>query len=326
MSKRQLMRVHYLFGTASLGLSEQHEGIVQLNEAIEWAADLPDSGAYAELAYLAAEASSRMSSYSAAVDYAKIALGILRFLANGQASVDPQFEANVHTCLAMCEFMLARYLSAQDHLQQARCLAAMSPHNVEPLAAISQTEALLLRWRGQPQLALHHALASIDFYSQMPESHMSLFALIRSSSTVADIALELASSLPSGTRSSCGAAYAELARPYLKLAHQKAKQIKDCGGLHVVSLVKGHFDCVTGRNQNQFRSIEGVIRHAQRDNNQILHAQALSMLGQNYTTLGRHEAALHCFRSALDAIALTDAPAMGVFARRGLLLAQEMQV
>jgi hypothetical protein len=47
MSKRQLMRVHYLFGTASLGLSEHYEGIIQLNEAIEWAADLPDPAAYA---------------------------------------------------------------------------------------------------------------------------------------------------------------------------------------------------------------------------------------------------------------------------------------
>jgi hypothetical protein len=318
------MRVHYLFGTASLGLSEQCEGLVQLNEAIEWAADLPDPGAYAELAYLAAETSCRISSYSAAADYAKIALGILRFLANGQASIDPQFEANVHTCLAMCEFMLARYLSAQEHLQKARCLTLMLSHNVGPLAAISQTEALLLRWSGQPQLALHHALASVDFYSQMPESPASLFSLIRSSSVVADIALDLASSLPSGTRSSCGAAYADLARPHLKLAHQKAKQIKDCGGLHVVSLVKAHFDCITGRYQNQFRSIEGVIRQAKHDNNQILHGQALSMLGQNYTTLGCQDAALHCFRSALDAIALTDAPAMGAFARRGLLLAQEM--
>ena len=133
MSKRQLMRVHYLFGTASLGLNEQYEGIVQLNEAIEWAADLPDPGAYAELAYLAAEASRNLCCYSAAVDYAKIALGILRHLADGRGSVDPNFEVNVLTCLASNEFVLALYSSAQNHVQQARCLTSLLEHKLGPL-------------------------------------------------------------------------------------------------------------------------------------------------------------------------------------------------
>ena len=115
MSKRQLMRVHYAYGTASLGLSEHYEGIVQLNEAIEWAAELPDPGAYAELAYLAADASRNLCCYSAAVDYAKIALGILRFLADGRESIDPEFEANVLICLATSEFILALYSSAENH-------------------------------------------------------------------------------------------------------------------------------------------------------------------------------------------------------------------
>jgi tetratricopeptide (TPR) repeat protein len=324
MSKRQLMRVHYAYGTASLGLSEHYEGIVQLNEAIERAAELPDPGAYAQLAYLAADASRNLCCHSAAVDYAKVALGILRFLADGRESIDPKFESNVLICLATSEFTLALYSSAENHLQQARCLTSSLHHDLVPLAAVSMLESLLFRWRGQPELGLHHALAATDIFNQMPESPISLLVLGRASSVVTDIALDLAGSFPSAPTSSASTAYVELARPYINKAIQTARQIKDTGGLHVAMLIQARFDCLTGRKLNRVRTIERVIQHAQKNSDKVLQTQGFTALGREYTGLGRQEEALHCYRRALDAIAGTDAPAIGAFARRGLLLAQEM--
>jgi tetratricopeptide (TPR) repeat protein len=326
MSKRQLMRVHYLFGTASLGLSEQHEGLIQLNEAIERASELPDSGAYAELAYLAAEASSKMCCYSSAVDYAKIALGILRFLAAGSGSVDPEFEVNVLICLAASEFCLALYTSAEDHLQQARCLTCLLDQNVGPLAATSIIQSLLLRWRGQSELGLHYALAATDSFSRMPECSPSQLVLGRASCVVTDLAVDLAGSFPSPPASSACTAYVELARPYIKQALRMARQTNDAGGLQVALLVQARFDSVSDRKLNRVRTVERVIQHALKNSDKVLQTQGFTVLGREFTGLGRQEEALHCYRRALDAVAGTDAPAMGVFARRGLLIAQEMQV
>ena len=159
----------------------------------------------------------------------------------------------------------------------------------------------------------------------MPESPLSRLVVGRASSVVTDIALDLADSFPSAPTSSACTAYVELARPYINQALQMARRIKDTGGLHVAMLVQARFDSVTGRKLNRVRTIEGVIQLAQKNSDKVLQVQGFTALGREYTGLGRKEEALHCYRRALDAVAGTDAPAMGAFARRGLLLAQEMR-
>ena len=186
-------------------------------------------------------------------------------------------------------------------------------------------ESLLFRWRGEPELGLHCALAATDIFSQMPKSLASQLVVGRASSVVTDIAVDLANSFPSKPPSSACSAYVELARPYIKQALQTARQINDAGGLHLALLVQARFDSVAGRKLNRVRTVEGVIQHAQKNSDKVLQAQGFTALGREYSGLGRQEEALHCYRRALDAVAGTDAPAMGVFARRGLLLAQEMR-
>ena len=79
-SERQSMRVHFVAGTASIGLELHSEGLTHIDEAIELAAELPDPMAYAYLAYLASAVCAHMFSYRQSVNYAKVSLGIIRYL------------------------------------------------------------------------------------------------------------------------------------------------------------------------------------------------------------------------------------------------------
>jgi hypothetical protein len=186
-------------------------------------------------------------------------------------------------------------------------------------------ESLLFRWRGQPELALHRALAAADIYSQSPDSPSSVLALGRVSSAVTETALDLAGSFPPALISNGRAAYVDLARPYVKMARQKAKQTNDTSGLYLATLAQARYDSIAGPNRNRVQAVEGVIRHAQRANDKSLEAQAFTSLGREYTVLGQPETSLSCYRRALDAVVGTEIPAVAVFARRALLLASEME-
>ena len=325
MSDRQRMRVHYAFGSALLGLEHFREGITSLNEAIEYAARLPDPGAYAELAYLAAAASGRVFSYLAATEYGMIAYGVLRSLATDGMTVDADLEIDVLVGLAGSEFALARYAAAAQHLTLARQLTGSSSHQSLSVASIAWMEALLHRWRGQPELALHLAMAVTDIYAQIAQSPTSILSIGRVSGIVSEVALDLAQSLPSGDFPSARASYLQLADPYVKHALHIAKETSDRPGLSLAMLTQARYDGVAGHNVNRIDVIEAVIKQAQQENDIALLAQAYTGLAREYTVLGHTEAALNCYRRSLDTVAGTDVQAVGAFAWRSLLFASEMQ-
>ncbi len=325
MSQRQRMRLHYALGSANIGLQLYSEGIAELNQAIEWAAELPDPGAYAEMTYLAACASSRLCYYRAASEYASIGIGILRSLAKGQGSVDVELEVDILVQLALSEFALTRYVAALKHLNQARQLSAMTAPSSETISSIAWMEAILYRWRGDPERALHTTIAAADIRAQDAESISAVTAVGRMNWLVTEISLDLAETLPVSTSSSGRDAYLELALPYVKRAVQKALQTNDDTGLGLALLAEARHDRVAGRNLNRVNRIEAVIRQGYQSGDLTVLSLAFTELGREFASRGQAEAALNCYRRALDTVDGTDVPAMGVFARRALLISQEMQ-
>jgi len=318
------MRLHYALGSASIGLQDYSEGIIQLNEAIESASELPDPGAYAEMTYLAAGASGQLRSYRASAEYASIGVGILRALAKGQVSIDVELELGELVMLVLSEFVLTRYTAALKHLQQARQLSASTPTSNRPASSIAWMEALLCRGRGEPELALHYAIAATDIRAQDAESSSTLAEVGRLNSLVTEIALDLAETLPASTSSTGRDAFLQLAHPYVKCAVQKAHQTSDNSGLCLALLAEARYDRVSGQNVNRVKRIEAVIQQGYQLDDIIILAGAYTELGREFAALGEAESALDCYRRALDAVG-TDMPALGAFARRALLLAREMQ-
>jgi hypothetical protein len=186
-------------------------------------------------------------------------------------------------------------------------------------------EALLYRWRGQPELALHHALAATDIYAQIAQSPTSVLAIGRVSGIISEIALDLAQSLPAVDYPSGHASYLQLAHPYVKRALDIAQETRDGPGLSLAMLTRARFDGVAGHNIDRIDVIEAVIKQAQQRGDIALLAQAYTALAREYTVLGHAEAALDCYRRTLDTVAGSDVQAVAAFARRNLLFAREMQ-
>jgi tetratricopeptide (TPR) repeat protein len=120
-------------------------------------------------------------------------------------------------------------------------------------------------------------------------------------------------------------AYIELALPYVKRSVQKAHQSNDSSGLGLALLAEARYDRVSGRNLNRVKRIEAVIQQGYQSDDLTVLSQAYTELGRECAALGQAEAALNCYRRALDTVDGTDIPALGKFAWRALLLAQEMQ-
>jgi tetratricopeptide (TPR) repeat protein len=264
MSKRQRMRVHYAVASACLRLGQYSEALDALNSAIEQAAELPDPGAYAELAYLAAEASSRLVSFHAAAEYARISLGILRFLARDRLSVDASLEVRVLVALASSEFLLARYTGRH---------ASLGRHLSGRILTLS------LAWSdpaGAPPCA--------DGQSDLRPIHSFVGVGSRQLSTIiSSIALDFADDFSARCSSSGHATYVKLARPYVLEAQCHAHEANDAAAMRSASLIQARFDSIAGHDVNRVRVIEGVIGRAEHDDDQ-------SMLAQGYTTLGRDTA------------------------------------
>jgi len=324
MSTRQRMRAHYVRGSALLGLDQDRPGIIALNEAIQFAAELPDPGAYAELTYLAATASARSFSYQAATEYGMMTYGILRFLAKDQVSADIDLEINVLVGLASSEFMLARYDRAEQHLLLARQLTSSSFHNSRTIASIAWMQSLLYRWRGQPEVALRYALPALDVYIHSAESPSALSAVGRLSCVATDIALDLAQTVPAENSPTARASYLTIASPYLKRALLTSQQSHDDTGVSLALLAQSRYDGLARRTSDRIQIIESVIQKAEQQHEIALLAQAYTALGQEYSLQGERELALNCYRRTLDTVAGTDTLAMGAFAWRNLLLAREM--
>jgi tetratricopeptide (TPR) repeat protein len=324
MSERQRMRTHYARGSALLGLDQDRQGIIALNEAIQAAADLPDPGAYAELSWLASTASARSFFYQAASEYGMTTYGILRYLAKDQVSADVDLEISVLVGLASSEFMLARYSAAERHLLLARQLTSPSFHNSRSIASIAWMQSLLYRWSGQPEVALRYALPALDTYIRTAESPSVLGAVGRLSCIATDISLDLAQTVSPEDSPTTHASYLKIAQPYLKRALVTTQQVHDDTGISLALLLQARYLGLARRNVDRVQIIQTVIQKAEQQHEITLLAQAYTTLGQEYTLQGEKELALNCYRRTLDVVAGTDTLAMGAFARRNLLLAREM--
>jgi tetratricopeptide (TPR) repeat protein len=324
MSSRQRMRTHYALGSALLGINEDREGILALNEAIHCASDLPDPGAFAELAYLASAASAHSFLYQMAADYARTAYGILRFLARDQVSADVELEMSVLTILAASEFSLAQYPAAEQHLQLARRLTSPSLDNSRSIASIAWMESLLYRWSGQPERALRHVLPALDTYIRTAGSPAALSSVARLSCVVSDIALDLAQTVSAENSPTARASYLTLAHPHVERALLTATESNDDIGECLAVLTQARYDSLAGRNVDRIQVIETIIQRARELPDISLLAHGYTVLAEGYSALGEKEAALTCYRRTLETVDGTDIPSMGTFARRQLLLAQEM--
>jgi hypothetical protein len=148
----------------------------------------------------------------------------------------------------------------------------------------------------------------------------------RIQSVVADIALDLAETFPPGAHGGgARSAFVTLAGPYIERALGLTRESQDVGGEGMALLAHARYSRARRLNEDRLPAIEGVLRTARRLGDVALLAQAHTALGSELTARHESEAALVCYRQVLDALQGSDVPALGIWAHRAIVHADELR-
>lgn len=230
------------------------------------------------------------------------------------------FELTTLTSLAGFEFYLARYESCERLLDEARDLlgqrmTALAPQPDSPrelpAASLAWLEALVWRWRGQPERALRLASETARIYLGQGPAISAAFAEM----LVSEVALDLASQLHTGSDHD---ALAELARPHVASARALAHEARDEAARSLAQLIQVRLDREMGKATDRMRQLDQVIQTAEHLDDAALLAHAFTDLGDELTFTGRTEDACQMYAGVVEALEGTEVPALQVWARRAL--------
>ena len=317
MARRQQLRVNYLLGMSFAAAEEYPLALNCVDEAAELAIALDDSRSLIEMLYLrGAICSAALRFRDASADY-QSCIDLLHAQNEGQPD-DPDFELELWSRQAAIAFYLAQPDTSEQCLHQTRRLGALIPESRGTVAAAELVRALLLRQRGQPEVAIRHALAAAEVYSQLD----SPFTAARAQLMVAEVALDLAQSVTWDTDRS---AFIQLAQPHCELAGTLVKDGGDIGGESLVSLTRVRLNRLSRKNSHRFSTIEQIVWTAKQRGDTALLAQSLTTLADELAFLGEVEQSLNINRQVLDVLHGSDLPALGLGSRRALLRAGEQR-
>ncbi len=323
MTARQYLRVLYVLALAYAATEDDARAIAHLDDALDLAVHLSDTGALVELFYLRGALNGRRWRYRAAADDQGSSLSLVRDVvpaAHQHQPHDAAFTLDVLLELAASEFMVAHYEQSARHVDEARPLVGQVAGHQRQAATLEWLSALLLRWRGEPERALGPAMAAADVFAGLNAPA----ATSRIQSIVAEIALDIAESFPTGGDVQGRDAMLTLAGPYVRSAATLAREAGNASVEGIAVVACAQWERARRPETNVIPTIEAVLRAAEQCDDLPLRVQAVTALGQELEARGEHSSALKCYRQALDIVEKSEVPALGVWARRALLHASEM--
>jgi hypothetical protein len=316
MSDAQRLRVSYVEALCASGLGATAQSLDWIDAAVELAIELDDRSALATLLYLrGANNASQLSIAEACDDYADSRM-LLRSIGSENQPADARSELHLTTTMAVLRFYLGQYDKAEHLLDEARSLLPHVAHGGTEAATIPWVEALLCRWRGEPERALRPALAAAQVYGEAGDTG----SIVRIQTVTADVMLDLAAAMPTGTDH---AAMLAMAEPHLMGAVDLAARTGDEHGAVLARLTAVRFRRMRGDQVDRLRALDGLANTAGHLKDDALLAQAFTALGDEWTARKERTAALSCYRQALAVLDGSDVPAMGMWARRALYQADQ---
>ncbi len=314
MARQQHLRVFYVISLATAAIGDFDTTLSWLDEAMLLAHGLHDVGALVDLLYLHGAANRGRNHMGEAANDYEVCLTLLRSENLFSTPLGPTVELELLTQLGGFAFYSGRFDAAERLLHEARTRTLLGSQIDSPrltLATLDWLQALLYRWRNQPELALTPAQSAADVYIEIgsPPSAARIRAIL------ADIELDLAERLPGGTARQRRITSAQ---DHLHLAIRLAREAQDTIGKQFVHLRAIRLDRLVQRDQSQLRRIEHVLRAARRFHDEAVLAEALTCLGDELITQGQRASALDQYRQVIDVLAGTQIPAVGVWAQRAL--------
>jgi|SRR5690242_4560360 len=318
MSRHQRLRVCYLAALARAALGEPAAALFWVDETLNLAGQLPDSSDLADIYYLRGSINRALLRLRDALDDFWTCLALLDEEGVTQGRRQSGIALTIRTLLAGFHFFLGHYDLAQQLVRQASLLISSRQSHTLDEATLAWTQALLDRWRGDPERAIHHALYAADIYTR----HGSPASAARIQIVVADTRLDLIERLPPGSERERAF---DLTWSHVRRAVNLAKKAEDRVGGSLAELSRLRYLRLRGADGGRVPAIEQVLHFGGQLGDEALVAQALTSLGDELLASERTEAALVCYSEVLDVLKQSDVPAMGRWARRALRLEEEMR-
>lgn len=310
-----IQRVKALFHAA---INDPKRAIHALDLGLFVAQLLPDDGALVDLFSLRATIhQSALRLHDAAEDIERY-LRILEREGNEEIPADTALALSGFIRLAGLRFYLAQYVTAEERLRDARRLIAYAPSNPTDAATIEWIQANLERWRGNSELALRHASAAANVFSESPN----LGTAARVHALVADAALDFARTFTAeGDRDY----QIRFALPHIRIARDFATEGVDEIGKGMVQLTLARYSRLCRTDEDRVATIETVANLARRERDDALLAQAFTALGDELLFQDKREQGMNLYRAVLNLLQGSEVPALAVWARRPLLRAAEFE-
>jgi hypothetical protein len=318
MALPQRLRVFYLHARGFAALNLRTACLEALDDACAVADALDDVSALSALLYLRASSNYLLFRYRAAAEEFRACLALLRLQAlNGQpvAALDV---AHVLTHEANIRFHLGDYAAAERLLGQARKLVPRGAGQSAEAAMIHWLQALLHRWRGEPE----PALAQVQFAARIYQQRGPSASLVRIQAIAAEAALDLAQQQSGCTMSSL---MLESATAQLDLALQASQQVGDAPGEVLIRLIQTRAGRLRHENLGRVGLIEVLARDGRQLRDDALLAHAFTALGDELVALGEQESGLNSYRQVMGLLDGSEVPALAIWARRAYHQTREWQ-
>lgn len=291
MSIRQRMRVEYVLAQAYAGEQALTQALTSLIDAQDMASLMQDASASILLSFLAGAICHWHTQFIEARARYETALRTLRSLEADTGPLDSELEIELLTRIAGLDCELAELDAAEAHVSEAYTLIAVwcpaTPKAPAQRAVLAWVNAVLLHWRGHPDLALPLAIAAADGLAQ--EEVTSSFARI--GGTVADIALDFAETFSSMESPLLRESIVRRAHAYAQRALDASRASTDDVGAGIARLALIRCQRLLGRGPHRLDEIARIERRAQHLGDIGLRGRAQVALGDELRIVGNAEAA-----------------------------------
>lgn len=322
MSQRQRLAVLFIAALALAADDPPTGALEAIDEALEIALELDVERAQEDLLLLRASVNRAILQIPDAAEDLEYCLNLITARSETgkltPTELDTRLEAVLH--LANSMFLTGQYDRAEQLLNRAAALIPRVPTNVKAPLYLAWMRALLLRWRGDYELALSSAMEAADGYAVHGPPGMAS----RIRGIVGEIALDLAERCRNNHQPLACAAFLTLAEQYvvraveLAAADSLSAVDEQSAAETMASITQCRFLLLKGEGEGRIAWLEELAQQGAAHQDAAIVAQAYTQLGREYEALSDISAARRCYRHALSALKETQVVALGVWAQRAL--------
>jgi tetratricopeptide (TPR) repeat protein len=323
LSLQQRMNAEFILAQAYASEEDFAEAAASVETALEVARLLKDQPAEVELQYLRGNVADAQLQLAQAYEHYTASLHTLQSLAVDEIPIDPAYELTLLIRSTAMSFELARYDAAYDYLVRALVLHDTSlPEAQTEAAYLVWLEAQLLRWQGGLNDALSSAMSAADHLLRIGP----LMMAGRMQTIVAETALDVAHMFARHDAPGGREAFAAAAFPYAQRALQLAHQTGDRVGELLARLARVRTNRLLGRSSSRIKTVETIVRAAKRVGDDAVLGRALTILGEEFETEARFDAAGDCYQQAWRLLESHQLFAMALLPHRAFLYLREQYV